>query len=85
VKEKEAMFSRVIVALVAVLAVAANGVFGKIVERPSELVLQEDHLVGEVVRSPRPVYNASTIPDSLDYRAQGLLTADLNQHIPVYW
>jgi len=70
--------------IVALVAVLATGVLGGVVERPSELVLQPDHLVGEVVRSPRPVYNASTIPDSLDYRAQGLLTADLNQHIPVY-
>jgi hypothetical protein len=26
-----------------------------------------------------------TLPPSFDYRPKGLLTTDLNQHIPVYW
>ena len=53
--------------------------------RASELVLLGDETIGEVVLSARPSFNASTIPASLDYRTMGLLTGDLNQHIPVYW
>jgi len=53
-------------------------------ERKSELVLQGDDLVGEFVKSVRPSFNNTAVPASLDYRALGLLTADLNQHIPVY-
>ena len=52
--------------------------------RRNELVLQEN--VGEVVLTPQPLYKAgdTTLPTSLDYRKLGLLTIDLNQHIPVY-
>lgn len=71
------LFTRLIIALAALAAVFA--------EYKNELVLQGDDIIGEVVLSARPVYNASTLPASLDYRSQGLLTADLNQHIPVYW
>jgi cathepsin X len=41
---------------------------------------------GEVVKTPQPheYMSASELPESLDYRAMGLLTSDLNQHIPVY-
>jgi len=72
---------RVIVALVSVCVALGAGARKEYV---SELVLQPDHEVGEVIKSARPVYNASTVPASLDYRALGLLTTDLNQHIPVY-
>lgn len=49
----------------------------------SELVLQDPAVVGEhVVSAPRKV---TKLPTSLDYREKGLLTTDLNQHIPVYW
>lgn len=53
-------------------------------ERKSELVLIGDELLGEVIKSPLPRFNSSELPKELDYRAQGLLTSDLNQHIPVY-
>ena len=48
----------------------------------NELVLQPD--IEFVVKSPRPSVKAGELPESLDYRTQGLLTTDLNQHIPVY-
>jgi len=52
----------------------------------NELVLQDPATIGEVVLSRRPheYIRASDLPESLDYRQQGLLTSDLNQHIPVY-
>ena len=55
-------------------------------EGKSELVLQPESEVGEVVVSRRPheYLKASDLPESLDYRTEGLLTTDLNQHIPVY-
>ena len=37
----------------------------------------------EVVTSPQPKFTKDT-PTSVDYRSDGLLTTDLNQHIPVY-
>ena len=39
---------------------------------------------GEEVKTPRPhtYLKPEDIPASLDYREQGLLTGDLNQHIP---
>ena len=41
---------------------------------------------GEEVKTPQPhtYIKAEDLPASLDYREQGLLTTDLNQHIPVY-
>jgi len=41
---------------------------------------------GEHVVSPLPhtYIKAEDLPESLDYRSKGLLTTDLNQHIPVY-
>merc|ERR1719181_2097075 len=48
----------------------------------NELVLQPD--VKFVVKTKQPSLKASELPESLDYRTQGLLTTDLNQHIPVY-
>jgi cathepsin X len=48
----------------------------------NELVLQPD--VEFVVKTQRPQVKAGDLPESLDYRTQGLLTTDLNQHIPVY-
>lgn len=41
---------------------------------------------GEVIktRQPHEYMSASDLPESLDYRTMGLLTSDLNQHIPVY-
>lgn len=41
---------------------------------------------GEVIKTPQPhtYLKAEDLPASLDYREKGLLTTDLNQHIPVY-
>lgn len=52
----------------------------------NELKLRDQKLIGEVVKSPQPhtYIKAEDLPESLDYRAQGLMTTDLNQHIPVY-
>jgi cathepsin X len=38
----------------------------------------------EHVVTSRPALSADQLPASLDYREQGLLTTDLNQHIPLY-
>lgn len=55
-------------------------------ERRNELVLHAEAEVGEVVITQRPheYLKAAELPASLDYRTEGLLTSDLNQHIPVY-
>jgi hypothetical protein len=68
------------VASFAVLLTATNGLVR------NELVLQDAEVVGEVVTNPRPheYLKLSELPASLDYRTEGLLTTDLNQHIPVY-
>ena len=68
------------VASLAVLLTATSGVI------QNELVLQDAGVIGEVVTNPRPheYLKASELPSSLDYRQDGLLTTDLNQHIPVY-
>lgn len=51
----------------------------------SELILLDPSIVGSHVISPVPkVKSANELPVSLDYRSLGLLTQDLNQHIPVY-
>lgn len=53
-----------------------------VAEYKSELVLQDPKEVGEMVLSPLP--KTLGLPAELDYRKLGLLTLDLNQHIPVY-
>jgi hypothetical protein len=53
--------------------------------RKNELVLLGDEKIGEAVKSPVMYKPRASLPASLDYRAVGLLTTDLNQHIPVYW
>jgi cathepsin X len=57
-----------------------------VVSHINELKLIDEKLVGQVVKSPLPhtYLKEEDLPESLDYRAQGLLTTDLNQHIPVY-
>jgi len=50
----------------------------------NELVLQEDDKIGSVVKSKIPYFTQDQLPASLDYRALGLMTTDLNQHIPTY-
>ena len=51
-----------------------------------ELVLQDPAKIGERVLSKRPheYLREEDLPASLDYRDTGLMTMDLNQHIPVY-
>jgi hypothetical protein len=50
----------------------------------NELALIGDEIIGEVIKSPIPRNDRDELPQTLDYRQQGLLTATLNQHIPVY-
>jgi hypothetical protein len=64
-----------ILVLIAILTVALS--YGR-----NELVLQED--LEWVVKTKLRVMSKGELPASLDYRTQGLLTTDLNQHIPVY-
>jgi hypothetical protein len=54
--------------------------------RQNELIEQDPDVIGEAVKTPRPheYIKPEDLPESLDYRSQGLLTSDLNQHIPVY-
>jgi hypothetical protein len=53
--------------------------------RKNELVLLGDEKIGEALKTPVMYKPRASLPASLDYRAVGLLTTDLNQHIPVYW
>lgn len=55
------------------------------VARKNELVLLGDEKIGEVVKTPIVHKARASLPENFDYRALGLLTTDLNQHIPVYW
>jgi hypothetical protein len=66
-------------AIIATTLAAASGY-------KNELVLQDPKVVGEVIKSkmPHEYLKASDLPASWDWREQGMLTADLNQHIPVY-
>lgn len=50
----------------------------------NELVLQDEKIVGEVVKTKMVYKSAASLPTNFDYRPLGLLTEDLNQHIPVY-
>lgn len=52
----------------------------------NELILKDEKEIGEVVLTPRPheYIKISELPENFDYRNDGLLTTDLNQHIPVY-
>lgn len=54
-------------------------------ERPNELVLIGDEKIGEVIKTKITYKKASELPTNFDYRDLGLLSTDLNQHIPVYW
>ncbi len=51
----------------------------------NELMLEGDDLIEDVVKTKMVYKKASELPANFDYRPLGLLTADLNQHIPVYW
>jgi cathepsin X len=50
----------------------------------NELVLIGDEKIGEVIKTKLQYKTAAELPASFDYRPLGLLTEDLNQHIPVY-
>ncbi len=69
---------KLVIVLVAIVASFAA-------EHRNELVLQDATAVGEFVKSTRPSFNNTAVPASYDLRLLGLLTTDLNQHIPVYW
>jgi len=73
---------RPLVVFVAFLAAVASAY-------KSELVLQDEREVGEVVRSARPhtYLKANDLPENFDWRnvnGRSYVTTDLNQHIPVY-
>ena len=56
-----------------------------VAEFKNELVLQGDDKIGSVLKTKIQYKKLSELPSSLDYRTLGLMTTDLNQHIPVYW
>uniref|UniRef100_A0A7S3HM96 Peptidase C1A papain C-terminal domain-containing protein n=1 Tax=Spumella elongata TaxID=89044 RepID=A0A7S3HM96_9STRA len=55
-----------------------------VLARKNELVLIGDEKLGQTIKTPVKVTPASELPKNFDYRTRGLLTTDLNQHIPVY-
>jgi hypothetical protein len=63
------------------VAVVASAV----ADLPNELVLLGDDNIGQVIKTKMIYKNASELPSSWDWRTLGLLTTDLNQHIPTYW
>lgn len=50
----------------------------------NELILKGDENIGEVVKTPILRKTKAQLPASYDLRSLGMLTADLNQHIPTY-
>lgn len=50
----------------------------------NEIIEQDEKLVGSVIKSKIPTKDWVDVPDSYDLRPTGLLTGNLNQHIPVY-
>ena len=50
----------------------------------NELVLQDPAVVGEVVKTKLRAVKSTDLPASWDWREKGLMSTDLNQHIPVY-
>eukprot|EP01031_Cornospumella_fuschlensis_P024773 gene24773-29936_t len=71
------MISPLVVAIAIVFCVLAQAY-------RNELVLLGDDKIGEVVKTRLQYKSAAELPTNWDYREKGLLTADLNQHIPVY-
>lgn len=53
-------------------------------EHRNELVLLGDENIPSVVKTAMRYKSAAELPESWDYRTMGLLTSDLNQHIPQY-
>lgn len=64
--------------LVAIHCIAAKK------EYKNELILQDEDKVGSVVKTKVFYKKRSDLPKNFDYRKLGLLTTDLNQHIPQY-
>jgi Papain family cysteine protease len=66
--------------------VASLGLVAAAKEYRSELVLQDETIIGSHVVSTQPhfVKGVTSLPAELDYRKLGLMTGDLNQHVPVY-
>jgi hypothetical protein len=77
------MLSTVLVALV--IAFVAFVEAGKFKHR-NEYVSLGDENLAPVIKKPLDYASIiERLPISWDYRPLGLLTTDLNQHIPVYW
>jgi hypothetical protein len=51
----------------------------------NELNLIGDEKIGSVVKTQIKYLKASELPLFHDLRPKGLLSTDLNQHIPTYW
>lgn len=66
----------------AIFLLTISTIYGEV---RNELVLLGDDKIGEVVKTRMVYKKASELPAHWDYREQGLLTTDLNQHIPTYW
>lgn len=62
--------------------IVALATAGKVIYREGELALQEG--IQSVIKTKQPLRAAADLPKELDYRKLGLLTIDLNQHIPQY-
>jgi hypothetical protein len=70
----------------AALTLASAAVTGEAKEYRNEIIEQDPAVIGEMVKTPRPhtYLKPEDLPASWDYRPLGLLTTDLNQHIPTY-
>jgi hypothetical protein len=81
-EETFVMFAKT-VSVVAVLSAAAPV---SVAAYRNEIIEQDPAVIGEAVKTPRPhtYIKEEDLPASWDYRPLGLLTTDLNQHIPTY-
>ena len=68
------------------LTLLSAAVSGEAKEYRNEIIEQDPEIIGEMVKTPRPhtYLKPEDLPASWDYRPLGLLTTDLNQHIPTY-
>ncbi len=75
------MSSTLIVALIVAFIALIEGAKYK-----NEIIDFGDENLPPVIKQPLD-YAAiiQRLPSSWDYRSKGLLTTDLNQHIPTYW
>ena len=74
------MFSRTLLSIIVALCTVSSATAAY----RSELVLQDEQLVGAVVKSKPPSPQDYDLPENYDLRSSGLLSSNLNQHIPVY-